>query len=69
MLGIPDNPRTDKQARGQERNPLEVRDTGRNGLINYKGTKTKGRHLKNLPVKGLCGRYLLEFIDLRYSQS
>ncbi len=26
------------------------------GLINYKDTKEKCRHLKNLPVKGLCGK-------------
>jgi hypothetical protein len=32
------------------------------GLINYKDTKTKCRHLKKfIPVKGLCGRYLSEF--------
>ncbi len=37
-------------------------------LINYKDTKTKC-HLKNWPVKGLCGRCLLEFRDWRYSQS
>ncbi len=29
---------------------------------NYKDNKTKCRHLKNWPVKGLCGRCLLEFI-------
>jgi hypothetical protein len=39
------------------------------GLINYKDTKIKCRHLKDLPVKGLCSRCLLEFIDWRYSQS
>ena len=32
-------------------------------LINYIDTKAKCRHLKNLPVKGLCGRTLSEFID------
>ncbi len=37
------------------------------GLINYKGTKTKCRHLKNWPVKGLCGSGLFEFINWRYS--
>ncbi len=33
------------------------------GLINYKDTKAKCRHLKNWPVKGLHGRCFLEFID------
>ncbi len=33
------------------------------GLINYIDTMAKFRHLKNWPVKGLCGRYLSEFID------
>ncbi len=35
------------------------------GLINYIETKAKGCHLKNLPVKGLWGRCLSEFIGLR----
>jgi hypothetical protein len=39
------------------------------GLINYKDTKAKCRHLKNLPVKGLCGKRLSEFIDWRYIPS
>jgi hypothetical protein len=39
------------------------------GLINYIDTKAKCSLLKNLPVKGLCGRCLSEFIDWRYSQS
>ncbi len=39
------------------------------GLINYADTKAKWRHLKNWPVKGLCGRCLSKFIDLRYIQS
>jgi hypothetical protein len=39
------------------------------GLINYKDTKAKCRHLKNRIVKGLCGRCLTEFIDWRYRQS
>ncbi len=39
------------------------------GLINYRDTKTKCRHLKKLTVKVLCGRCLLEFVDWRYSQS
>jgi hypothetical protein len=30
--------------------------TYHHGLINYKDTKTKCCHLKNCPVKGLCGR-------------
>jgi hypothetical protein len=37
--------------------------------MNFIDTKTKRRHLKNWPVKGLCGRYLSEIIDWRYSQS
>jgi hypothetical protein len=36
--------------------------------INYIDTKAKCRHLKNLPVKGFCGRCLSEFIDWRYVQ-
>ncbi len=32
-------------------------------------TKAKCRHLKNLPVKRLCGRCLSEFVVWRYSQS
>ncbi len=32
-------------------------------------TKTKCRHLKNWPLKGLWGRCLSELIDRRYSQS
>jgi hypothetical protein len=28
------------------------------GLINYKDTKAKCRHLKKIHVKELCGRYL-----------
>ncbi len=32
------------------------------GLINYIDTTTKCRHLKNWPVKWLCGRCLSEFI-------
>jgi hypothetical protein len=40
---------------------------GVHGLINYKDTNAKYRHLKNLPVKGLCGRCLSEFIDWIYS--
>ncbi len=39
------------------------------GLINYKDTKTKCRHLTKLTCKGTCGRCLLEFIYWRYSQS
>jgi hypothetical protein len=35
------------------------------GLINYIDIKAKCGHLKNLPVKGFCGR----FIDWIYSQS
>ncbi len=41
----------------------------RHGLINNKDTKTKCRHLKNLPEKGLRGGCLLEFIDWGSSQS
>jgi len=48
----------------------EVEEYNRkDGLINYIDTKAKCRHLKNWPVKGLCGRCLSEFIDRRYSQS
>jgi hypothetical protein len=36
-------------------------------LINYIDTKAK--YHQNLPVKGLCGRCLSEFIDWRYFQS
>ncbi len=32
------------------------------GLVNYIDTKAKCRHLKNWPVKGLCGRCSSEFI-------
>jgi hypothetical protein len=40
------------------------------GLINYKDTETKCRHLKKLTcTEGLCSRCLLESIDCRYSQS
>ncbi len=39
------------------------------GLINYIDSKAKCRHLKNWPVKGLCGRCWSEFIDWRYSPS
>jgi hypothetical protein len=39
------------------------------GQITYIDTKAKCRHLKNLPVKGLCGMCLSEFIDWRYNQS
>jgi hypothetical protein len=39
------------------------------GLINYIDTKAKCRHLNKIPVKGLRGRCLSEFIDWRYSQS
>jgi hypothetical protein len=38
------------------------------GLNKYIDTQ-KNVHLKNLPVKGLCGRCLSEFIDWRYNQS
>ncbi len=38
-------------------------------LTYYKDIKSKCRHLKNWPVKGLCGRCLSEFIDWRYSKS
>ncbi len=37
--------------------------------IDYIDTEAKSRHLKNWPVKGLCGRCLSEFIDRWYSQS
>ncbi len=37
--------------------------------IDYIDIKAKCYHLKNLPVKGLCGRCLSEFADWRYSQS
>ncbi len=47
----------------------EQRDGLAHGVVNYKDTKRKCRHLKNWPVMGLCGRCLLEFIDWRYSQS
>ncbi len=55
--------------------PLKIRQEIRmkvslHGLINYIGTKAKRRHLQKFDlyiVKGLCGRYLLEFIQ--YSQS
>jgi hypothetical protein len=36
----------------------------RHGLINYKDTNTKCRHLKNLTCKGSLRLVLLEFIDL-----
>jgi hypothetical protein len=39
------------------------------GLINYIDAIAKCRHLKNGPVKWLCGSCLSEFIDWRYSQS
>jgi hypothetical protein len=39
------------------------------GLFNYIDNNAKCRHLKNWPVKGLCGRWLSEFIDWSYSQS
>jgi hypothetical protein len=39
------------------------------GLIYYINNKAKCRHLKNLPIKGLCGRCLSEIIDWRYDQS
>ncbi len=35
-----------------------VNDTSDHGLIHYIDTKAKCRHLKKLPVKGLCGRCL-----------
>ncbi len=38
-------------------------------LINYKYPKTKFHHLKNWPVKGLCRRFLSEFIDWTYCKS
>ncbi len=41
----------------------------RHGLIYFIDTKAKCRHLKNWPVKGLCSRCLLEFIDLRCRHS
>ncbi len=37
--------------------------------IVYKVNKTKCRHLKKWPVRGLCGRCFLEFIDWREIQS
>jgi hypothetical protein len=36
-------------------------------IINYKDTKRKCRHLKKFPVKGLCCRCLLKYIDWRQS--
>jgi hypothetical protein len=39
------------------------------GLINYIDTKEKCCHIKNWPVKRLCGRCLSDFIHWRYSQS
>jgi len=39
------------------------------GLIIYKDTKAKCRPIKKWPVRGLCGRFLSEFIDCRNSQS
>jgi hypothetical protein len=38
------------------------------GLINRIDKKAKCRHIKILPVKGICGRWLSEVIDWRYSQ-
>ncbi len=38
------------------------------GLINYTDTVAKCRHVKNWPLKWLCGRCLSEFIDRRYGQ-
>ncbi len=38
-------------------------------LINYIDTKVKCLYLKNLHLKGLCGRCLSELRDWRYSQS
>jgi hypothetical protein len=35
----------------------------RHGLINSIDNKPKFRHLKKLPVKGLCNRCLSEFIN------
>ncbi len=32
-------------------------------LINHIDTKAKYCHLKNILIKDLCGRYLIEFID------
>jgi hypothetical protein len=41
------------------------------GLINYKNTEAKFRHVKNIDLKRdfAAGVYLLEFIDWRYGQS
>jgi hypothetical protein len=39
------------------------------GTFNYRDTKAKCRHLKNWPVKGLCGRCLSEYIDWIFNQS
>ncbi len=33
------------------------------GILNYKDTKAKCRHIKNWPLKGLCGRCLSEFMN------
>ncbi len=42
---------------------LRILYTPGHWLINYINTKAICLHLTNLPVKGLCGRCLLEFID------
>ncbi len=49
-----------------DQNPV---NTLNHELINFIDTKAKCRHIKNWPVKGLCGRCVSEFIDWRYSQS
>jgi hypothetical protein len=33
-------------------------------MINYLDTKAKCRHLKNIPVKGLCGRFFIRIYRL-----
>jgi hypothetical protein len=43
-------------------------DGRKHGINNYKDTKSKCRH-KKLPLQGLCGRCLSEFIDRRYSHA
>ncbi len=46
-----------------------LQETCVNRLINYLDTKARCRHLKNWPVKGVCGMCLSYIIDWRCRQS
>ncbi len=45
------------------------RASSEHGLINYKDAKAKCCHLKTWHIEGLCGRWLSEYVEWRYSKS